>query len=592
MHARHFISLIVLLACLTANTQPYPQHYFSNPLGVPMQLAANFGEVRNNHYHMGFDLRTQQRENLPVYAAAAGYISRIKVERYGYGRAIYITHPNGYTTVYAHLNRFYDTLEQRLLLHQYANKSWAQEISFAANEFPVVQGQYIGLSGNTGASGGPHLHFEIRDTKTGNCLNPRLFGFDVPDAIPPTLFGLFWYNRHASTYAQTPRNISFRKTDSGYVATDTIRVSSKFSLGIHAEDKSSNSPFYFGIYQAHLTVNDQPYFAFTLNNFSYDSTRYSNGCIDYTAWIQRRKPIQHLSQLPGVRLPIFNDLAGKSGIIYVSDTMPQKLRITLSDAAGNSSQVHLVVRYDSSTDALPNTLQYQQLLVPNRNNTIGKGTTLVQFNSNAFYDTVPFIFGEAFISNASSQVYIHQPVVPVHSKFQVQVAVPMAGQSFTERLLFTLRSGGYTQYAKASVQGKLAFADGFNKLGTLSLTIDSTPPTVQPVFWKYGGTLYQGATLRLRIADTQSDVVADSVLVDSVWQPFAYQHNDVWWKIPATFAAGEHTVTIYASDVVGNTTVITLPFNYSNEPAPTNKKKKKSVKSNRKTTKYGTRKRK
>jgi murein DD-endopeptidase MepM/ murein hydrolase activator NlpD len=583
---------MVYLACLTANAQPYPQNYFRNPLGVPLQLAANFGEVRNNHYHMGFDLRTQQRENLPVYAAAAGYISRIKVERYGYGRAIYITHPNGYTTVYAHLNRFYDTLEQRLQLHQYANKSWSQEINFATNEFPVVQGQYIGLSGNTGASGGPHLHFEIRDSKTGNCLNPRLFGFEIPDAIPPTLFGLYWYNRHFSTYAQTPMPIRFRKTDSGYYGLDTVRVSSKFSLGVHAEDKSSNSPFYFGIYQAHLTVNEVPYFAFTLNNFSYDSTRYSNGCIDYPFWIRHRKPLQHISQLPGVSLPIFNDIAGKRGIIYVSDTTAQRIQITLSDASGNSTNVHLIVRYDSSANApLYTTQQYEQLS-PQQPNKVGNGLTAISFNSQAFYDTVPFVFGQAFVSNSSSLLYLHDPTIPVHSKYAVQVPVPMAAQSFTERLLFTLRSGGYTQYAKANVAGKLALAEGFNKLGTLTLTIDTTPPTVQPISWKADGTLYRNATLRLRLSDTQSDVLADSVLIDSTWQPFAYQNNDVWWKLPESFTPGLHNITIYASDIVGNKNVITLAFNYSNEPAPTNKKKKKSVTINRKTTKHGTRKRK
>ncbi len=150
----------------------YPQGYFRDPLNIPIQLAANFGELRTDHFHMGLDIRTQSKENLPVYAAADGYVSRIKIEKYGYGRAIYINHPNGYTTLYAHLNSFYPQLEQYLKNKQYKDEKWEQDFELPANMFPVIKGQFIASSGNTGGSAGPHLHFEIRDTKTGR------FSFD------------------------------------------------------------------------------------------------------------------------------------------------------------------------------------------------------------------------------------------------------------------------------------------------------------------------------------------------------------------------------------------------------------------------------
>jgi len=172
--------IVCLISGIISQAQNYPQNYFRNPLNIPMQLAANFGAIRSNHFHMGLDLRTNSQENLSVLASADGYVSRIKVERYGFGNAVYITHPNGYTTVYAHLNTYFDALDAYVKERQYKDEKWEQDITFQPGQFPVTKGQLIALSGNTGGSAGPHLHFEIRDTKTEECLNPLLFGFAIP----------------------------------------------------------------------------------------------------------------------------------------------------------------------------------------------------------------------------------------------------------------------------------------------------------------------------------------------------------------------------------------------------------------------------
>lgn len=141
-----FISIAPVISQDVPFSQDYPKGYFRNPLDIPIQLAANFGELRTNHFHMGLDIRTNQRENLPVYAVADGYVSRVKIERFGFGRAIYVTHPNGYTTLYAHLNDFYTQLNNFIKDKQYADKSWEQEIEFQPNQFPVVKGQFIGIA--------------------------------------------------------------------------------------------------------------------------------------------------------------------------------------------------------------------------------------------------------------------------------------------------------------------------------------------------------------------------------------------------------------------------------------------------------------
>src|SRR5688500_15364285 len=200
----------------TAASNKYPPGYFDNPLDIPMSLSANFGELRPGHWHMGLDLRTNQKENLPVLASADGYIAHIGIRPLSFGKFIIINHPNGYSTLYAHLNSFYPELENYVREKQTKKESWAIELDFTENDFIVKKGDEIAKSGNTGGSQGPHLHFEIIDTKSGRSLNPQLFGFGIPDDVPPTVAKLAIYDRSISTYLQTAQMIPTVKTDSGY----------------------------------------------------------------------------------------------------------------------------------------------------------------------------------------------------------------------------------------------------------------------------------------------------------------------------------------------------------------------------------------
>ncbi|MBD0331806.1 MAG: M23 family metallopeptidase, partial [Chitinophagaceae bacterium] len=208
IYKQALLRLLVLICPLTIDAQKYPKDYFRNPLDIPMELVANFGELRPNHWHMGLDVRTNQKVNLPVYAAADGYVSKVKIEPEGFGQSIFINHPNGFTTVYAHLNAFFPALTGYVKEQQYKLQSWQVEIKIPEELFPVKKGDFIAYSGNTGASQGPHLHFEIRNTETEKCLNPLLFGFPVADYVPPTLIRLALYDRNKSTYHQQPRLIS------------------------------------------------------------------------------------------------------------------------------------------------------------------------------------------------------------------------------------------------------------------------------------------------------------------------------------------------------------------------------------------------
>ena len=188
------IIFLLLMVSATAFAQNYPLDYFRSPLDIPLRLAGTFGELRNNHFHAGIDIKTNRRIGLPVYATADGYISRIKVAIWGYGKVIYINHPNGYTTVYAHLNKFGDEIQEYVKNIQYEKESYETGNIFPKkDQFIVAKGQIIGYSGRTGGFVAPHLHYEIRNTKTEKIINPLLFGIKIKDSIAPKIKKLIAY---------------------------------------------------------------------------------------------------------------------------------------------------------------------------------------------------------------------------------------------------------------------------------------------------------------------------------------------------------------------------------------------------------------
>ncbi len=276
------VLFIFLLYSNMCSAQIFQPDYFRNPLNIKMELVANFGELRNNHWHMGLDIRTQQRENLPVHAAAAGYISKIKIEPGGFGRAIYINHPNGLTTLYAHLNNFTPAIDKWVKEQQYKLESWAVELIVPPQLFPLSKGQFFAYSGNTGGSAGPHVHFEIRDTKTDKCLNPLLFRFPLSDNVPPTISRLAMYDRSRSVYSQSPQILPIKKTGSmyGMVKSDLVKVgSNRISFAIGATDRLSGSSNPNGVYSAQVKMDGNPVSGFILNNIGYDETRYMNALL-------------------------------------------------------------------------------------------------------------------------------------------------------------------------------------------------------------------------------------------------------------------------------------------------------------------------
>lgn len=557
-----FFFLLQVSVCPAQFFSPknYPQDYFDYPVIAARSLSANFGELRSNHYHMGLDCRTDRAQNKKVIAAADGYITKVKIEPWGYGRAIYINHPNGLTTLYAHLNDFYPELENYVKKHQYALKSWAVYLDIPQNLFPVNKGMFIAYSGNTGGSMGPHLHFEIRDTKTEKVLNPSLFNFPIPDNIAPDVFRLAVYDRCISTYEQTPKLYTLKKVKGVYVTTPSLIFANtdKVSFGITASDRYIGSSNRNGIYQAVLYDNDNPVIGFQLDSIGYDETRYLNAHIDYAFKSERGSYIQHLSKLPGFNNSVYKT-NNSDGVIVIDDEKVHQVKIEVSDANGNTSVVQFDIKQSgkfTEPKSADSATFFQQLSFhPGFINSFENSHISFYLPENSLYDSIRFQFKET-ATDGFSVFQLHNSTVPVHGYFPVSIK---AESAFPHKMIMRRFAGKKNDYAKAEPVnfGKDSgwYRASFREFGSFQLMIDTQPPVITPIGFKDGMNCSKQSSIIFSIKDNAEDLSSFTATLDGNWLRFSndkgtrfiYEFDD---KCPA----GEHELKIIAVDLVGNTT--------------------------------------
>ena len=540
----------------------YPRAGYRDPLAVPFRLSGNFGELRSNHFHMGLDVRTNGKENLPVYAVADGYISRIIIEQYGLGKAVFVTHPNGYTTVYAHLNHFYDELETTVVQQQNAVQKREQDIRFEPARFPVSKGQLIARSGNTGASEAPHLHFEVRDTKTGHNLNPLLYGFDIADNKPPSLLGLYWYNRQYSTYRTAANSITLEGKEGAYQAARKVIMvrSPMISLGIRAEDKSNENRFLFGIYRAELRLDDSLVYQGGLDDFSYSDSRYINACVDYSKWIRSGIYVQHLAVLPGNHLPVLKG----DGIIDLSDRKVHTIHIRISDVNNNITTLENQIQYSGAADATYTAMPGAIRLLPNKEGVITSRQCKLRFSKAAFYDTVLFMLKEqpnTGVRKASALISLHNATVPVHDEYTVSIkALPSITEQLKKKVVMQLNSGK-RKYTAKGVWKENWLTASFNTLGTVQLLLDTIPPVVRPDGWENGQSFTEETfALKLACRDETDGIAEFRAELDGRWLLFERKGDDFTLPVNEECKPGKHLLTISITDVAGNRAQQTFSF--------------------------------
>ena len=546
---------------LLSQTQ-YPNDYFRSPLDIPMQLSGNFGELRPNHFHAGFDLKTNQKEGLNVYAVADGYVSRIKISTFGNGKCIYITHPNGYTTVYGHLQTAVGSIQEYIQKTHYKEKSFEIEIYLKPDELPVTKGQLIALSGNTGSSEGPHLHFEFRDTKTEFVINPLFFGFDkdIKDTKKPIISSLYVYPLDENTIVNQSKqplllNLSLQK-DGTYLASK-IKANGKIGFGINTVDFDDISFNKNGVFNVSTFLNGNQNYNYQFNTYSFDEMRFVNAFIDYSRYKKTGQRVQKLFMKTPYALSIVKT-DSLHGIIPVEPNLASTYRIEVSDYYGNLNSVTVPIEYDSETPIVkeePVTSKY--LIRYDKDSNFEKDNMSVFFPAGTFYEDFNLNFD---VKN--NRIYIHEDTVPVHSNFTITIKDSTYSEALRDKLFIGKISGNNKSY-NATTRKNDVFTAKSKILGQFGLVLDTIAPTIKiakPIQDKWISDL---KTIQFTISDNLSGIKSYNGYLNGNWILFEYDNKTK--KITHKFedgivAEGANDLKIEVVDNVGNSAIFETHF--------------------------------
>jgi len=555
------IFFILLLSLVTVDTTAqvlpipdYPKDYFQWPLGLKPEISANYGEMRPNHFHMGLDIRTAQKQNQPVSAAAEGYIARVRIEPSGFGRCIYINHPNGLTTLYAHLNDFFPELEDYIKKQQYLLKNWRIDLEIPANLFPVTKGQFIAFSGNTGASQGPHVHFEIRNTATDKVLNPLLFGFAIEDSVAPNILKLAVYDRRISTYEQNPKIYSLKKVNGEYTSSPPLLSvnTDKVSFAITAVDRVTGSSNPNGIFEAVLFDNEEAVVGFQVDNISYAETRDVNAHIDHKFRSSGGSFLQHVSKLPGYNESIYK-MIKSDGVISLEKDSTHQIRIDVKDPNGNTSVLRFNIRSGVEFNNGPSPIFNEKEFRPGFINVFENDALSFFLPENCLYDSIRFRYAELNSKSANPLHQVHTAIVPIHGYFTVRIKgnIPPAVKHKT----VMLRYSGSRKDFKETVYNNGWYAASFREFGNFQLLVDTIPPVISPVKFKEGMNASKLSRLAFNIADNSEELKNFTATLDGNWIRFSNDKGRTFiYVFDEMCPPGEHELVLSVEDCVGNRT--------------------------------------
>ncbi|WP_346696904.1 M23 family metallopeptidase [Barnesiella viscericola] len=525
------------------------------PLKIPLLMSANFGELRPNHFHSGIDLKTQGRTGLPVYAMDGGYVSRVVVSPWGFGRAIYINHPSGLTTVYGHLKSFAPFIDEIVRRLQYEQEDFAIDCEFAEGEIPVGQGDLIGYSGNAGSSGGPHLHLDIRDTATEDPMDPQEWLSQyITDDVAPEPRRVVVYT-HDGVLGNTARRVERKATRSGagsYSIGTPVPVWGDVSFGIEAYDRMTGTANKYGVHQVDLYVDDSLFFSTYIYRYSFDETRYINSFTE-------DGKIMRTYVAPGNRLRSIYKQVDNHGILHVDEERLYRCRYVLTDYDGNRSELNFTLtgKLQAPVEPQKSGIYFSYAV----DNLYKKDDFGLFVPAGALYENIDFtrrkLESHKYYSDTQvigpDDISLHRPA---------DLSIRLTRDELTNKNQYYLvRLKGNRVYP---VNGE--YADGWYKakirnFGSYAVTVDSVNPSIQPVAperWSSRGTVV------LKVTDSGSGLKSYRGEIDGKFVLFELDGKTarITYRLESNRVkkGSKHTLKVRATDMCGNEQVYTGSF--------------------------------
>lgn len=558
MRCKILILLLFTYSLLFSQNEKFPQ--YPNPVKIPISLSATFAELRSNAFHAGVDIRTQGVEGKEVFAVADGYVSRIGVSPYGYGKVLYITHNDGFTSVYAHMSKFNKMITDFVKDKQYKDESFAQNIMLKENEFPIKRGDFLGFTGNSGSSGGPHLHYEIRYTKTQEPVNPLYFGLKIKDTKKPVIKGLAIYplensivnNNDTTIYL----NVNYKE---GVYSLDNsiFTVSGDIAFGINVYDQADGANNKNGPYSIELFADNELIFNIISDKYSYNETRYINSLIDYSRYIKNKE------RFVRTEIDKYNNLGlyeTRKGVVPVNQGDTINMKYVVKDYNGNKSVLNFTLigvklHVDEIDDLVYDTDSYYEVIDGNPLN-----ITLKDFEMDipkmAFYRDVVI---ETTLSDTMSNIYsdyvyhIGNEEIPVHKKatLRIKPKTDYIGDTLlyvallnTNNKFVFLGNKTVDDYIEAKT----------NVLGTYLIARDTIAPSIIPVNFKTNSSISENWSLRVEIEDKETGIKDYAMFVNGRWVLADYDAKNklLMYQIDDHIKEGDNILKVVVTDMVGN----------------------------------------
>tara|TARA_R110000787_G_scaffold230861_2_gene338341 strand:+ start:181 stop:1845 length:1665 start_codon:yes stop_codon:yes gene_type:complete len=551
----------MLLFCgFTFAQDSIPTTYFSNPIEIPLILSGSFGELRSNHFHSGLDIKTQQREGIPIYAPADGFVSRIKVSHFGYGKALYIKHPNGYSTVYAHLKKYGDSIQEYLKTAQYKKEVYEIELFPEANQIKVNKGDLIGYSGNSGSSGGPHLHFEIRDANS-RPMNPLLFGIEIPDTKKPIVSSVFAYplSKDAQiNQSQNPVKIRLILQKDGSYKAENIIAFGEIGFGISTYDQQNGASNKNGVYKIETYCNGKEKFKVAFEKFSFSETRYLNRFIDYEYFKNNRSRIQKLFRQPNNPLSIIQS-EDEKGIINVQDQLNSTYRIEVTDFKNNKVVISIPIKGEQLVIAKPRKLSTtEDFIYANEATSITKGKFNIYIPTNSFYENVYLN-----INAKEDTLLLHENVIPLHKSISISTDISNYKDDDIDKLYIGRLNYKKEPYYNSTTRKGNKLTAYTKILGSFVLVADTTKPKIKPVNFQDNKWVSKNKTLKIKITDDLSGISSYRATINGkfILMEYNYKKDVLTYDFEdQIISESENNLKLIIIDNVGNNATFEATF--------------------------------